>query len=75
MKHSIYLAYKAEIKDLANILPTDDKPMRRQSLNDFLDCRLRGGLNYTLLRGTVSQKQYDLYVNWLTSYVIERHNK
>jgi len=74
MKHTIYLAYKDELRYIADGEQTSDKPMRRMALNDYTDS-LTKRLSLTCRRETISQKQYDLYSNWLVNYCIKRHAK
>ena len=74
MKNTHYLLAKENLKNFADNLQTKDKPARRQELNDYTDILIRG-LAYERNIENISLKQYNLYVTWLTSYCIIRHDK
>ena len=71
----IYQSYKGQMKAFADNFETNDGPKRRTALNDYLDYCLKDMVNYYLLHEEISQKQYDLFENWLTNYTIKRHEK
>ena len=74
MKQSIYQLCKSDLKEFADCEQTEDKPMRRMNLNDYLDF-LSKSIGVHSLKGKISYKQANLYMNWLTNYTIKRHEK
>jgi len=66
---TIYQELKGELRNFANRLGTQDKPMRRQNLNDFTDSLTKRNNN-----GLSEIKKEQVY-NWLTLYCIKRHEK
>jgi hypothetical protein len=77
MKNDIYLNCKAILRaesiELKQKAPKD-KTYIRYSLNTLLD-ELINVLNRHELKEIISQKQNDLYKNWLTNYTIQLHPK
>lgn len=74
MDNNYYRGAKESLKNFADGLQNDDRPARRQDLNDFTDYLIRE-LAQNRLKEKISLKQYNLYVSWLTSYCVIRHNK
>jgi len=74
MTNKHYLSAKESLKSFADNLQTEDKPARRQDLNDYTDSIIRE-LAYEQVIENISLKQYNLYVTWLTSYCVIRHDK
>ena len=78
MKHTIYNNCKAILKDEANQLKATnnkkDKVYIRTVLNDLLDSTCKD-LNRLELKEVISQKQNNLYQNWLSSYTCKLHPK
>lgn len=74
MDNNYYRGAKESLKNFADGLQNDDIPARRQDLNDFTDYLIRE-LAQNRLKEKISLKQYNLYVSWLTSYCVIRHNK
>lgn len=74
MINTTYTKYKSLLKNHADSIKTKDNALRRQMLNDYTDSLLRE-LDLERLREKISQKQYDLYSIWLTSYCGKRHEK
>lgn len=70
MKHSVYLQAKQQLKDLKTSLKcSNDKPMVRQSLNDYCD-----SLKREICRNySISDKLHQLYSVWLDNYVCSLH--
>lgn len=76
MSNLEYLNAKNTIIGLSNSLKNStffktDKPYIRQYLNDALDAEIKE-LN---CNGRVSEKQANLYQNWLTNLTIKLHPK
>jgi hypothetical protein len=74
MDNSIYLQFKSRLKEFADNEQTEDKPMRNEALNNYTDSLLRE-MDIKRLKERISQKQYNLYHNWLTYYCANRHKK
>jgi len=56
MKNTSYQNLKETIKRQADKLPTNDKPFRRQTLNDLLDSLIRQ-IDFALMRENITDKR------------------
>lgn len=74
MTHRYYKHYKRLLKEVADNASKTDKPYRREVLNNELDGYIKE-LNTLELREQITQARKELYINWLESYVIRRHDK
>ena len=76
MKNQIYNNAKAiltaESKQLKATTSKKDKTYIRTVLNDLLDSTCKD-LNRLELKGVISQKQNNLYQNWLSNYTCKLH--
>ena len=74
MTHRYYKHFKSLLKYTADNETKTDKPYRRYVLNTELDGYIKE-LNTLELREQITQARKELYINWLESYVIRRHDK
>ncbi len=74
MKNSIYLEAKKLIKSEAKELKrtSNDKPYIRECLNNQCD-QMTKQFNWYAMKGTISEKQANLYANWLASFTGSMH--
>lgn len=76
MKNSIYQNAKQVLKDTKNRLKREygksDKPYQREVLNNTCDDCIKQ-FNWYAMKGKISEKQADLYANWLDSYTGSLH--
>lgn len=66
---SLLISEAKEIKRLAG----NDKGMLNYELNNSLDRILRDFKRKALISEKITQRQYDLYSNWLTNLTIKFH--
>lgn len=74
MKNSIYLEAKKLVKSQAKELKRTctDKPYIRYELNNLCDSMCRQ-FNWYAMKGTISEKQANLYSLWLASFTGDMH--
>ena len=70
MLHLEYLTEKSNFIEFAKSLPTDDKPSKRENLNNYLDSIIK---NNTFMH--LGEKRENLYFNWLENLYCKLHPK